>query len=221
MNDTAMNQLTIRLENLERQNRNLNRTLSGLVFGVVALMMVGAAFSGPNEDPKDGTFGTIHAARIVVNDYDGRDRMILELNSGEPALRMFDHDGRQQVFLGIDELWQDTAYLSVSARLPNGDIDKQAVLAAATSAVNSPGNCQLVLFDATPEAKDPAGRRYVRLSSGVSDRKAFMEIAETSDKAQREVNLGLLKSKPATNGRRVLLDTNSDPATLSGLTITP
>lgn len=73
MNDTALTQLTIRLEILERQNRNLKRTSSALAFGVVALMMVGAAFSGPDEDPKDGTFGTIHAARIVVSDDDGRD----------------------------------------------------------------------------------------------------------------------------------------------------
>jgi len=221
MTQITISDITNRLNHLERQNRKLRRSLVGLGMGVAALMTVGAVFSARSEDPKDSTFATIHTSKLVMSDRDGRERIVMKLDLGEPTLEMFNHDGKRQIFLGIDELWDDTAYLSVSSRLPNGDVDKQAVLAATTSSTNSPGNSQLVLFDATPNKDDVAIRNHVRLSSGLPDQKPFLEIREASDKAQAEVNLNLLMSELATSGRQTLLDTNPNPASLSGVNVAP
>ncbi len=218
MTQITINDITSRLNRLERQNRSLRRSLIGLGLSVAALMTAGAAFSA-REDPKDSTFDTIHVGKLVMSDSDGRERIVMKLDLGEPTLEMFNHDGKRQVFLGIDELWDDTAYLSVSSRVSNGDIDKQAVLAATTSSPNSPGNSQLVLFDAKPNKHDVATRNYVTLSSGLPDQKPFLEIREASNKAQSEVNLELLMSELATSGRQTLLDTNANPASLSGVKV--
>ena len=221
MTQITISDITNRLNHLERQNRNLRRSLIGLGLSVAAVMTVGAAFSARSEDPKNSKFATIHAGKLVMSDSDGRERIVMKLDQGEPTLEMFNHDGKRQIFLGIDELWDDTAYLSVSSRLPNGDIDKQAVLAATTSSRTSPGNSQLVLFDATPNKDDIAIRNHVRLSSGLPDQKPFLEIREASNKAQAEVNLDLLMSELATSGRQTLLDTNANPASLSGVKLSP
>lgn len=221
MTQMTTNDIANRLNQLERQNRNLRRSLIGLGLSVAVLMTAGAAFSARSEDLKDSTFATIHASKLIMRDSDGRERIVMKLDHGEPTLEMFNHQGKRQVFLGIDELWDDTAYLSVSSRLPNGDVDKQAVLAATTSSLNSSGNSQLVLFDAKPNKDDIAIRNHVRLSSGLPDQKPFLEIREASNKAQAEVNLHLLMSELSTSGRQTLLDTNADPATLSGVKIAP
>lgn len=221
MTQFTINDITNQLNHLERQNRNLRRSLIGLGLSVAAVMTVGAAFSARSEDPKDASFATIHVGKLVMSDSDGRERIVMRLELGEPTLEMFNHDGKRQVFLGIDELWDDTAYLSVSSRLPNSDIDKQAVLAATRSTPNSPGNSQLVLFDAKPNKDDITIRNHVRLSSGLLNQRPFLEISEVSDKAQAEVNLDLLKSELATSGRQTLLDTNHNPASLSGVKLAP
>ena len=220
MNDSTINDLTNRLDDLERRNRTLKRSFSGLGLSVVAVLIVGAALPSQTKDPQDGLFETIRARKVVIGDSNGRDRLVLELSTGEPTLKMFNHEGQRQVFLGIDELWHDTAYLSVSSRLHNGDVDKQAVLAATTSHPDSPGNSQLVLYDPQPMQKNAAHRHLVRVSSGLADKKPYLEIHESSERGAGQVDLDLLEAKPAANEQGVLLDTNSSPATLSGVQVT-
>ncbi len=219
MNDSIISDLTHRLDDLERGNRRLKRVFSGLGLSVVAVLIVGATLPGQTENAKGGSFETIRARKLVIGDSNGRERLVLELSAGEPSLKMFNHDGQRQVFLGIDELWQDTAYLSVSSRLHNGDVDKQAVLAATMSHPDAPGNSQLVLYDPQPAQKNAARRNLVRLSSGLSDQKPYLEFHESSERGERQVNLDLLQAKPTTSGRRVMFDTNANPATLSGVEI--
>ena len=158
MTDNYLLELSSRLTRLERTNRNRRRGLFALGIGVIVLFSVGAALPDQGDDRKDVSFGTVHASKIVISDEDGHDRLILALESGEPTLKMFDHAGRRQIFLGIDEFWEDTAYLSVSSRLGNGNIDKQAVIAATTSRPNTSSSSQLVLYDGHPKP-DGAVRR--------------------------------------------------------------
>lgn len=72
-------------------------------------MSIGATLSNQADNQKDLTCDTIHAKKFVISDQDGHECLILELESGEPTLKMFDHEGRRRIFLGIDELWDDTA----------------------------------------------------------------------------------------------------------------
>ena len=219
MNILTLDELANRMRDLEEQNRTLRRSLAGLLMSVIVLLILGAALPGQNEKTADGTFDTIHTNKVVIADSNGQDRIVLELASGEPAISMFNHEGQRQVFLGIDENWQDTAYLSVSSRLHNGDVDKQAVLAATTTHPQVPGNSQLVLYDARPTQKDAGRRHLVRLSSGHRDRLPYLEIHQTEEGGERHVNLELLQANPVDTG--ILLNTNSDPATLSGVKVVP
>lgn len=219
MTDFTTSNVETRLRYLEKQNRYLKRAAAVLALGVVAVLIAGAASPEPTKEPEDMSFGTLHARKVVISDQDGRERMILQLESNEPTLKMFNHRGQRQVFLGIDELWDDVAYLSVSSRLDGGDVDKQAVLAATPSRMELPGNSQLILFDAKPPQENAALRHLVRLSSGLADQKPYLEIAESSTRGRGQVNLDVLQASPATDGRRVLLETNAAEATLSGVDV--
>ena len=84
----------------------------------------------------------------MISDIDGCDRLVLKLNAGEPALTMFNHLGQRQIYLGINELWNDTAYLSISSRIENGDVYKQAALAVTTGHLDAPGSSQVPLYGA-------------------------------------------------------------------------
>lgn len=219
MTDFANRNLEIRLRELERQNRGFKKVAFGFILSAVALLVVGAASPDREQELKDMSFGTLHVRKVVISDDDGRERMVLQLESNEPSLKMFNHRGQRQVFLGIDELWDDAAYLSVSSRLDGGDVDKQAVLAATPSHMELPGNSQLILFDAKPPQENAALRHLVRLSSGLSDQKPYLEITESLTKDQSQVNLDVLHARPAVEGRRVLLETSAAPATLSGVKV--
>jgi hypothetical protein len=213
----TISDLTNRLNRLERTNQNLRRSLLALAVGGSLVLFAGAMQPDKEADEKTVSFGTVQARKLVIRDDDGLDRLILALDSGEPAVTMFDHEGRRQIFLGIDEHWEDTAYLSVSSRLGNGNIDKQAVIAATTSQPDSPGSSQLVLYDGRPKPESTVRRQVVKLSTGLANQKPFLEISESSDKDEGGVNIELLNAKPNSDGRRVLLDTNASPAVLFGV----
>lgn len=221
MTDFAVRDLASRMDNLERQNRRLKRTVSALFLIAVTVLTVGAAAPGSTKDREDVLFGTLRARKVVISDNTGRERLVLGLDSNEPTLKMFNHKGQRQVFLGIDELWDDTAYLSVSSRLDGGDVDKQAVLAVTPGQSELSGSSQLVLFDAKPPQKNAALSHLVRLSSGQAAQNPYLEIHGSSSKETRHVNLDLLRAKPDSNGQRVLLDTNPEPAALRGVKVAP
>ncbi len=216
MNDMTITDLKNRLNQLERSNRNIKRSLVGVGLSAIVLLSLGAAQAEQSNPQKDVSCDTMRARRVVISDQDGHERLVLELDSGEPTLKMLNHEGHRQVFLGIDESWEDTAYLSISSRLQNGDVDKQAMIAATTSRPNSLSSTQLILFDGKPVQKNAANRHVIKLSSGIGDQKPYLEIVEASEKERDGVNLKLLEAKPAETGR-VLLDTNPSPAVLSGV----
>jgi hypothetical protein len=219
MNVDTIHSLTNRLNRLERTNQSLRRSLLALAVGGSLVLFVGAMQLDKEADEKTISFGTVQARKLVIRDDDGLDRLILAIDSGEPALTMFDHEGRRQIFLGIDEHWEDTALLSVSSRLVNGNIDKQAVIAATTSRSDSLGSSQLVLYDGRQKPESPVRRQVVKLSTGIANQKPFLEITESSDKDNDGVNIELLNAKPNSDGRRVLLDTNASPAVLHGVEV--
>lgn len=219
MTDKIITDLTNRLNQLERNNRNIKRSLIGVALIAVILLSVGATQSDQAGNQKDVSCDILRARKVVIRDQDGHERLVLELESGEPTLKMFNHEGGRQIFLGIDEFWEDTAYLSVSSRLQNGDVDKQAVIAATTSRRDSSSSSQLILFDGKPIQNNAANRHVVRLSSGLGDQKPYLEINETSEKGRDGVTFKLLEAKPAAGERQVLLDTNPNPASLSGVNV--
>lgn len=221
MTDIDVRDLENRIKTLEGQNRLFKRIVVGLSVGAVAALMVGAATPDQTEKRGDGVFDTLRARKVVISDSDGHERLVLELDSNEPTLKMFNHKRQRQVFLGIDELWDDTAYLSVSSRLDGGDVDKQAVLAATSGHTEASGNSQLILYDAKPSQNDAALRHFLRLSSGKADQKPYLEMHESTSKDESHVSLNVLRAKPVTDGQRVLLDTNPNPARLSGVTVAP
>lgn len=219
MTDSTIRDLTKRLNQLEQKQKFLKRSLFGLSVIALALMSVGATLSNQTENQKDIACDTLHARKVVIRDQEGRERLILELESGEPTLKMLNHEGQRQIYLGIDEFWDDAAYLAISSRLENGDVDKQAVIAATTSRPNSPSTTQLILYDGQPKQKNAAKRHVVRLSSGRADQKPYLEIQELSEKGDDGVSMKLLEANPTAGDRRVMLDTNSSPATLSGVQV--
>ncbi len=208
---TGPNNLRERLDCLERQNRNLRRGL--YVFAIVSatLFLMGAADRG------DETLGNIEAKRLAITGDDGKERLVLQLEDGEPALTMLNHNGVEQVYLGINESWHDSAYLSVCSRLKNGAVDKQAVLVAAHHDTK-PGNAQLVLFDRAPKQPSAADRHLMRLSSGRRDqRKPYIEIRELGTTQESELNFDILMAEPTASGQRFLLDTTPDVTVVSGV----
>lgn len=206
-----------RLDRLEKENRNLRRGMVGIVLFAVVAFTAGAVPTGSEEVE----FGTIQAKRLALTDSDGAERLILELQAGEPTLTMLNHDGDPQVYLGIDEAWDDSAYLALSGRLENGSVEKQAVLVATPSRKKGaagfgkegrPGNSQLLLFDLNP-ARDTDGRQLMRLSSGgFGEAKPYIEVREVKDMESRQLDFELLTAGPSSEGKLLRLD--SDGATV-------
>jgi len=200
-----------RLDRLEKENRNLKRGFVGFVLVAAVTFIAGAVPSGSEEVE----FGTIQAKRLTLTDSDGAERLILELQAGEPTLTMLNHDGDPQVYLGIDEAWDDSAYLALSSRLENGAIEKQAVLVATPSRKKGAagfgkearaGNSQLLLFDLKPHGDDNA-RHLMRLSSGGLDTaKPYIEVRDVQDLDSRQLDFKLLTAGPSDAGERVVLD---------------
>lgn len=218
---TAAEQLMEKMDRLERQNRNLKCWLVGIT-------VVGALFGITGAAPpasEEASFGTISAKKVSITDTDGTERMILELEAGEPTLTMLNHDGERQIYLGIDERWNDAAYLSVCGRSANGDIEKQAVLVATPTRMTNtggfqqqtlPGNAQLLLYDLKPKQASAAGRHLMRLSSGHLDQlKPYIEIRDVEDSGSRQLDLNLLTTGPDKQGQRFLLNTTPSTTTVS------
>lgn len=218
MRDISLGELSDRVQDLERQNRVQRRLVFGLAAGTIMLLTLGAGRPAQNDETA-GKFDTVTAKRVVITDSNGSERLTLELASGEPAISMFNHKQQRQIFLGIDEDWQDTALLSVSSRQSNGEVDKQAVLAATTGHPQSPGNSQLILYDAKPMERYSPRRELLRLSSGRGAQKPYVEVYESTTGGEREVNLTLLQAAPGDHG--VLLNTDAKQATLTGVTLEP
>ena len=176
---------------------------------------------------EEAEFASIEAKRLAITDGDGTERLILEMEAGEPTLTMLNHQGNPQVYLGIDEDWDDSAYLSLSSRLENGAVEKQAVLVATPSRkkgaagfgkVGRPGNAQLLLYDLEPQHETAGGRQLMRLSSGRLDvMKPYIEIREVDNRESRQLDFELLSAGPSDEGQRFLLDTTSDTVTVSGV----
>ena len=217
MTDKTILELTNRLNQLERSNQKFKRSLIGLGLVSVSLLSAGAAQLNQADPPKNMTCDTMHARKLVISDAGGHERLVLALDAGEPTLKMYNHEGRRQIFLGIDEFWEDTAYLSIASRLENGEVDKQAVLAATSRRPNSSSTTQLILYDGNAAKENAGARQVVRLSTGLGEQKPFLEINGSIDKQSEGVNLSVLESKPTLGDRQVLLDTNSSPASLSGV----
>lgn len=219
---SAVKALTERLDRLERQNRKLRLGLLGTAVTAALCLLVGAV----STEIGDGTFKTVEAQKLAIVDGDGKERLVLELDAGEPALTMLNHAGMQQVYLGISENWNDSAYLSVCSRRENGSVDKQAVLVATKSQTGAsafdqkplPGNAQLVLYDLAPQHKLAAGRHLVRISSGrLDEQKPYLEIREFKDTGDNQLNFDVLTAAPESAGQRFLLDTTSETTTISGV----
>ncbi len=219
MQDHEQSDLIDRINKLENQNRRIRTFLAGLVITALGLATIGAAVPESSK-PDDIRVEQIQARSLIISDNEGRDRLILQVERGEPALKMLNHKGQQQVFLGIHEGWEDAAYLSVSSRLESGEIDKQAVLAATTSHPDFAGSTQLMLYDAMPRQKNAGRRHFVRLSTGQQEQKPFFMIHETMEKGAGEITLDDLHAKIVKDGQRILLNTTSNPATLSGVRVT-
>ena len=221
-NQKEQKDLTERLDRLERQNRNLKRGLCG-AFVVAVLFSIGGAV--PLES--DAAFRTMKAQRLSIVDSNGKDRLILALDDGEPTMSMLNHDGLQQVYLGINENWNDSAYLSVSTWFDDGTVDKQAVLVATRSRQSAgvrekilPGNSQLLLCDLARKQPTDANRHLVRLSSGRLDElEPYFEIRELSEIRDDELNFELLMAAPTDAGRRFMLDTTPEKTTISGVEV--
>ena len=225
MNTTNHRSLSDRLDLLERENRQLKRCFYGALVIASMFMMLGADTSETGE----ASFDSITAKRVAIKDRDGTDRLVLELDRGEPSLTMRNHEGMRQVRLGINEEWNDSAYLSLCSRLENGTADKQALLIATPTQGEGaggfggklvPGNAQLLLYDPAPKQKSAAKRHLMRLASGrLAALKPYVEIREIEDAAGRELSLNLITAEPTVNGQRFLLDTTTNPATISGLQV--
>ena len=218
-----MQDLSERLDRLEGQNRWLKHGLCGILMLTAVVMIAGAVAT----DSGDATFGAIVAKRFVITDVDGTERLVLELDAGEPTLTMMNHDGQRQVYLGIDENWNDSAYLSICSRLENGAVEKQAVLVATPTRSKEetgfrqtllPGNTQLLLYDLAPKQESAVGRHLLRLSSGQLDQlKPYIEIREVEDGESRQLDFDLLTAGPTEKGQRFLLDTTPASTIVSGV----
>lgn len=96
--------LAVRLERLERENRRLKRVGGGLIAAVAAvgLMSAGSAFCK-----------TVWAERLVLRDASGRDRLMMDAYGGAPSITMQDEQGRSVARFS----WQE----GVAMELPGCD----------------------------------------------------------------------------------------------------
>lgn len=87
-------ELTVRLERLEQQNRNLKRWGAGLALG---LGLVGLASAKLVCD-------TVTGERLVLHDTSGRTRVTVDAYGGDsPSLVFHGRDGRASAKMGVDE----------------------------------------------------------------------------------------------------------------------
>lgn len=229
MNEDLITSLSVRIDQLERHNRRLKRWAAGFVLTMVAILLVGASPANQEDEVKlinslmdrvdrierladsdVAEFKTVHAQRIAIRDSTDKDRLILELDQKEPTLTMFNHNGLQQVYLGINESWGDAAYLSVSSRLRGGATGKQSLLIARDN------DSQLLLCDLDPRQENAARRHLVRVATGDDTQKPYVEFRESSAGRKTEVTLDMLNLNPSQTGRRLFLDTTPGETTISG-----
>ena len=101
MNDMTITDLKNRLNQLERSNRNIKRSLVGVGLSAIVLLSLGAAQVEQSNPQKDVSCDTMRARRVVISDQDGHERLVLELDSGEPTLKMLNHEGHRQEWHGF------------------------------------------------------------------------------------------------------------------------
>ncbi len=92
-----MDNLTDRLDRLERSNRHLKGAVALLSLAFAALVAVG--WTSPD--------GTVEATKFVLRDTDGQERAVLHVREivgqgDSPTLEMSSADGKSLMFLGID-----------------------------------------------------------------------------------------------------------------------
>ena len=108
--------LSARVEKLERENRRLKR-LAGCGLAIVCAALALGQASPP--EPK-----TVEAARFVVVDENGRERMVLGMDESGPALLIRSSQGREAVRLDVPSVTDKPAlYLDdapAAARLEMG-----------------------------------------------------------------------------------------------------
>ena len=89
------NDITARLDRLERENRRLKRVGGGLAIAVAALGLMSAA---------SGFCKTVWAERLVLRDSSGNDRLMMDAySSGVPSITMRDGNGKSVARLS----WKD------------------------------------------------------------------------------------------------------------------
>ncbi len=93
-----MDNLLKRLDRLERQNRRLKLAGSLMLIGFAVLVMMGQA--KPSNVAK-----VIEAEKFILRNTDGKTRgVLLILDDGNPALVLFDKDGKMRVRLDASKL---------------------------------------------------------------------------------------------------------------------
>jgi hypothetical protein len=94
MSGATLDDLTRRLERLERQNRGLKLGVLGAVAAACALVVVGAV---PSQR-------VVEAEKFVLRDDAGRERAVLEMANDKPALRLYDAAGKKRTSIGPGEI---------------------------------------------------------------------------------------------------------------------
>jgi hypothetical protein len=88
------NELNVRLERLEKQNKNLKRWGAGLALGLGLLGLASAKM----------VCDTVTGERLVLHDTSGRTRVTVDAyGSDSPALVFNSRDGRAAAKMGVDE----------------------------------------------------------------------------------------------------------------------
>jgi hypothetical protein len=88
------NELNVRLERLEKQNKNLKRWGAGLALGLGLLGLASAKM----------VCDTVTGERLVLRDPSGRTRVSVDAYSSDaPSLVFHSRDGRQTAKMGVNE----------------------------------------------------------------------------------------------------------------------
>jgi len=88
-----VDELTKRLDTLERRNRWLTRTV--LLMGLALVGLVAVGWTSPD--------GTVEAAKFIVKDKGGNVRTVLGVDpNGSPCLVLYDTNGKGRIAMGVD-----------------------------------------------------------------------------------------------------------------------